>query len=361
MTRRALDDYRQATSALSEVAVNEAREKLHGRSNHRHLRRWAVGAVAAVALVVTAVLMRPSPTRGLEVVTESQSREIAVAHEGQVVVAANSSVVVSDADGRGADVALERGSVSLSVHQAPGARYVVHHRAYSVEAVGTKFSVAASSKGPPRVVVTEGVVVLKGPALPVEGVRLVPEAPREATPIDSPKEEFDHDAGRREEPKRGAGSWLPLFRELVANGDSARATALIPASAPGNCSGCTAKDAVDLGDLFAANAEPARADRAYTRSCEIDRGSAACAVAMVRLALQAEADGRLGEAIGWATKSLESNPRGTFATELTLRRMKWRWSTGARALAKDDARRIINEPTVSAAQRAQATAILEAQ
>jgi hypothetical protein len=294
--------------------------------------------------------------------------------DGQLAVQPGSTAALETNAG-GARVALTSGSVELAVHHVEGKRWVVAVDGFEVTAVGTRFQVKRTGARP-EVTVREGTVRLTGPGLPPAGEAIsvsaptveVPRPPEPVSPVTpepvpppqlpGPRLEPTVDAGRAPRPNTTASRWLPLFRELVESGDTAQAQDLVPASAPGQCPGCTAKDLLDLGDLLMGASQGPRALRAYTQACTVEPASASCATAQVRLALQAEQDRRLDEALRWASQYLERNPQGAFATELLFRSMEWHLATGNGALARGDAQRVIERPNVPPARLKRAREVL---
>jgi hypothetical protein len=287
----------------------------------------------------------------VEFLASSLPQQVALPDDGQLSVLPGSTAGL-EANPHGVRVTLTSGTVGLAVHHVEGKRWVVAVDGFEVVAVGTRFSVRRTGARP-EVMVQEGTVRVTGPGLPSEGeavssvVPSVEAAAAPSPPVESPtppapepRLELRVDAGARVASSRPA-RWLPLFRELIESGDTTQAQELIPASAPGQCPGCTAKDLLDLGDLLSGAAQGARAARAYTQACAREPASGSCATAQVRLALQSEQDGRPAEALRWASVYLDRNPLGAFAGELRFRSMEWHLATGNLPLARDDARRVL--------------------
>ncbi len=376
-----LEDFRRETTPDDAIS-QRLREGLEARlawAPAPRARWWkgrkgraALGALAAgLALVVWGAWPRPAlEAPPLRFLASPQVQQVALPNDGQLSVQPGSTAAL-ETNASGARVALTSGVVELAVHHVEGKRWVVAVDGFEVTAVGTRFQVKRTG-GRPEVTVREGTVRLTGPGLPAAGEAIsvvaptveVPPVPgplsprvTPAPPLPEPRIEPPVDAGHAPRPT-SAARWLPLFRELVESGDTAQAQDLVPASAPGQCPGCTAKDLLDLGDLLMGAAQAPRALRAYTQSCTVEPASASCATAQVRLALQAEQDRRLDEALRWASTYLERNPRGAFATELLFRSMEWHLATGQTALARDDAQRVIDRPNLTPARVQRAREVL---
>ncbi len=360
------EDYGAQQPPLSSDETRRMRLRLDAHLARQQVRRrqvlWA-GALAATVVVGVAaglVLTRaPEPPSSIVSATQGPER-VPLPANGQLELEAGGRAVLST--GLGADVELLDGAVTLQVHRAPGARWVVRVDGYSVEALGTRFRVMKTGARP-EVVVYEGVVRVRGPGLPEDGVTMTT-----APPVEAPVEQAAPSPDVRDPPPpapptpspNAAPRWLPKFRDLLQRGDLEAAVRVIPPGFPAEASGATAKDLLDAGDLLAAAGEQARAEASYSRVCGVARGEGPCGLSQVRLAIARGTAGDPAAALSWASRYLTANPTGVFAPEMTGRSMSWRLARGQMVEAREAAQELLERWPDSKPWAAQARELLKA-
>lgn len=343
-----------------ERRLRQRLDAAHGeRRARRQLLRWGAAVVAAAAafvLVWATAIHRPAPLQAVRVHTGARAQEVSLPHQGQLLVAANSDVELQASPETGAVVELRRGEVTLRVHRAAGNRWRVRSGPYEVEALGTKFRVRWTP-AVPDVSVEEGVVLLTGPSLPADGVRIRAEKSSdeiaEARSLPVAQSIDDASAATSEvkqeiETKRPDPAvkrsprprWVNNFRAANKRGDSEAAVAALPFGFPNASESLRISDLLDAGDALAAQGDR-RADSAYARVCARAPRSRTCGIATFRRALLQARGGNKNGAVEMATRYLESNPQGSLARECLGRRMQWRWELGLRKAAHADAARYL--------------------
>jgi hypothetical protein len=390
MAKGIFQSYRDLTDAVDPAAsarmLRGLDERLQKRRERRSARRWAAVGVMATAAAGVLVLggmhvlesMRSQGGReqqpraeAIALASVGEPQEIALPHGGKMRVEPGSTARLVSRGERGATLELLEGQVTLRVSSVPGARWIVRADGYTVEAVGTRFTVRRTGDKP-DVTVHEGAVTLRGPDLPASGLRI--EAPPEPAPARLAGPEVD--TGKAEEAARPDASearpgrpprlhrrneprpWLSRFREAVRDGETRRAADLLPADFPSRRPGCSARDLLDAGDILAAAGRAKKAERCYVETCELEAGSAACATALVRLSISRAEAGDLDGAIHWSTRYLEAHPKGAFTRQVLGRRMRWLAEVGREEAARIDARRAIDQFPEASALRSRAEEIL---
>ncbi len=370
---------------------------------------WTLAAALVAAAIVALVFWRidrPDAGHAVTIATSATAHVTELPRDGRLEVMPESRVTVRSDVEWGAEVDLLQGEVGLAVQSGPGVSWRVRVAAYTVEAVGTRFTVRRE-RDRPEVRVDEGVVRVNGPGLPEEGLRISADrpAPRRvfdgeptpigttrdtpsieaiapAEPVGAPQDEPEAEApvgpltpsasetrGKAPDPRRSVGgerseteakqastpTWQERFREAMRSGDTHRAVDALPPGFPDVPGAFTAADLVDAGDALRATGAKKQAEAAYVRACERAPRSDACGVATLRRAIaRASAGDRLG-AIALATAYLDAHPDGTLAAEALGRRMGWNEAAGRHDEARADARVYLRRwpdgPRAAAAQR----------
>jgi hypothetical protein len=361
------DEYRATQPPPFSEETRRMRLRLEASLERRaSRRRWALGAGAVAAVVVMLIGARvafsPAPESPRFLVAAPHAPvQVPLPASGQLELELGARAQV--ATGVGADVELLEGAVTLRVQRAVGARWVVHVDGYTVEALGTRFRVLKTG-GQPEVFVSEGVVRVRGPGLPDEGVKVSASTPQVAEPL-APSPSVVAEPAPPATPTNAPvglteARWLPRFRSLLQSGDLEAAVRLIPSSFPAERGAATAKDLLDAGDLFAAAGAHARAELSYTQVCRVAKGEGACGLAQVRMAIARGNAGDIDGALSWAQRYLSANPSGVFAPEMAGRRMSWLVARGRVADAREAAQNVLEHWPDSTPWAAQARALLKA-
>jgi hypothetical protein len=356
-------------SAARERMERGLEQRLHAVAAggaRRSAAPWLAAAIVVVAAAALVVWLARAPqdpardaTRVLTMHAGAEAQEIALPHDGRLIVAVHTRIELVASDDLGATIDLLAGEVALSVHRHGTARWIVRVDGYVVEAIGTRFRVVATG-ATPEVIVDEGVVEMRGPGLPGKGVRIgaatqelavaatVADEPADPTPVEGSTQPRIDDAHERATPppskaaRAGARtSWLDAFRTAIDGGDTRAAVAALPATFPDDAGSVTASDYVDAGDAIAATGDPVRADRSYRAACRVAARSSTCGVATLRRAVARARANEPAEAIELADAYLRDHPDGTLAREALGRRMQWRSQLGRADEARADAKRYL--------------------
>jgi hypothetical protein len=236
---------------------------------------------------------------------------------------------------RGADIALEQGSLSLAVVHHEGGHWQVGAGPFTVLVTGTKFDVAWNSAEQTfTLALHEGSVRVSGPTLGAEGRRVSsgeslrvavgePSTPAALAPASSnasaelgPPDIVSGDA-TVPAPKSGKPVVLGSWKRLAL--DQRYAQALAAAEADGfdaTCRAASAPDLVLLGNSARFAASPARAERAFRFARARFAGTHEASMASFFLGRIAyDQRGNPGEAAHWFQSYLREEPAGGLARE----------------------------------------------
>lgn len=347
---------------------------------------FAIAAAFALAIGGAAVrLSAPSPLEvragaaplvaGAFVHAHEADDVLAFSDGSEAVLLRGGALRLAHVDGDGAELALERGHVRLSVHHHDGTRWIVHAGPVSVTVRGTVLDVGwRPSANEVTVRVDEGLVevaggVLSGPVFVAGGQSLrlhgeevvlgpTPETPPEPTiepaaavaaPDGAPAPPTTAELAP---PATPAKSWAKRvgegdFAGVLADAE-ARGVDGVLASAP-------LGDLVALGDAARYGRRGDLANRALHAQRKRFPGTGAAATAAFLLGRVADDGGRTAEAVGYFDLYLAEAPGGAFAAEALGRKMlaveKTSGAAAARSLAETYLSRYPRGAHTAAAQR----------
>lgn len=358
----------RALERREHAPVEQRLDRVHREIDRRKLVRapsrvpWIWAASIAMAACIVLYVLRPaSPLvalRGAEPIAadtwlESAEAKLPIAFSDgtSVVLAKSSRARLVRIDARGAEVALERGTVSLSVVKRPNAHWVVSAGPFQILVTGTRFDASWEPDHEVlRVVMQEGSVRVSGGCV-VEPKSLsagessaftckpVAAAPKPPAPVVAKPASPPDKAGPKTATVAEEDDWYALFDEGRFK------EAFAAAEAKGFSRLCASEGGgrvLALGNAARLAGNPARASEAFLAARQRFPGSPSAAIAgfhLGRIAFDGSHD--YGAARRWFGAYLAEQPGGRFAEEALGRLMESEHRSGDRAAAELSANRYL--------------------
>ncbi len=365
---------------------------------------WALAGAGACAALAAFVWLRPHPLSfavagetadgrvGAPIVAPPRAPLALSFSDGSAVTLPPRAAAHVDAlENAGATVAIDEGTVEVSVIHRAHTRWQVRAGAYRIQVTGTRFA-AGWDRHAQALTVTmhEGAVLVTGPGLP-EPVRLVtgqrlrasasgvdlglesalappapsrdepiatpplpPEAALAPPPPEPPAARGPTPRAHRAEATHGAASGAPDWRVAAAHANYSEAlAAAVQAGWRGECARLGADDVVLLGDVARLAGDLPRAEEAYRAARRRFPGADRPVFAMGLIAFEGRHDYRA--AADWFAGYLRAFPRGPLAREAAGRLIESRLKAGedgeARAAAAAYLREFPGGPHTALARR----------